>query len=233
MLRVLGLLGFFVCLSASSFGSGIVQFEGRAYDLETEDLLYIEKHRITTNVQGQYLSGQVDYVLPGGRKIAHKSLNFSDHLFAPKLSFVDQRFNDVIRLSGDAKGFLIELSASGETKKYQIKPKKADFVADAGFDRYVLKNWGDLLSGERLAFDFVALTRGELIRFRIEKINQDEQQVEFEIRPDNWLIRLLVEPIALSYDMSTRRLAGYSGVTNIRDAQGSDNYKARIEYIYD
>ncbi|MBT4499469.1 MAG: hypothetical protein HOC74_17195 [Gemmatimonadetes bacterium] len=44
---------------------------------------------------------------------------------------------------------------------------------------------------------------------------------------DNLLVRLLVDPIALLYDIQTGRILKYEGVTNVADGSGK-NFVARI-----
>jgi hypothetical protein len=46
---------------------------------------------------------------------------------------------------------------------------------------------------------------------------------------DNFVIRLFLDPIVLTYDMDARRLVSYEGISNILNDAG-DSYFVRISY---
>ena len=90
--------------------------------------------------------------------------------------------------------------------------------------------------GKKLRFGFLALTRGEFISFYIQQADLSDEFLELKIKPKNWLVSMLVDPIYLQYQRSDRLLKEFRGVTNIRALSkgrvSEDNYQARIEYQY-
>lgn len=55
----------------------LLSFEGRAKDLKTSELLYIENHQIILNEAGEYLSAYVSYRDVHGEIFAEKVLDYS------------------------------------------------------------------------------------------------------------------------------------------------------------
>ena len=88
--------------------------------------------------------------------------------------------------------------------------------------------------------DFLALTRAQYIGFELKPIESEKAEKKglmiLSLQPSNFLIRLVMDPIILSYDLETMRLLRFEGLTNIeRVNKGKglgENYIARIEYSY-
>ena len=110
-------------------------------------------------------------------------------------------------------------------------------VVDAGFDLLVLKYWDKLLNDQKVEFDFLALTRASFYRFALKKEMIKESEVIFSLRPSSFLLGLIVDPIRLTYDVNSKRLMRFEGITNIEKVLNGmptgNNYIARIEYQYE
>lgn len=216
----------------TAFSAGLIQFTGKAYDIETQELLYTEHHEIYLNTLGAYEKGEVTYRHAEGHEIATKTLDFSLSSFVPNLVFIDHRSDTVLNLSYQHGEALIERSSDEKRDRNHVKTAKRPLVADAGFDRYIVENWETLKSGTTLSFDMLALDRGEQFGFQIERVAEEGDQVTFEIKPESWLIRLLMKPILLRYSSQSKHLQEYVGLTNIEREKGIGNYQATIVYEY-
>jgi hypothetical protein len=220
-------------------------FMGKAYAIGSEELLYVERHTIKLSATGEYVSGQVNYFDPDGKPIATKSLDFADSQTMPKMSFIDKRINAKIEVEGltqEKQHSVRIVQQRGDQRKVsEVKTEdKYTAIIDAGFDLYVMANWQKLLAGDTIKMEFLALTRSEYIGFKLEPANLEKQvekgQMVLSLRPQNFFIRLLLEPIYLSYDIKSKRLISFEGLTNLEMVeQGKglgDNFVARIEYVY-
>jgi hypothetical protein len=221
-----------------------VTFTGKAYALDSERLLYIERHYIKLTATGEYLSSQVSYFDPDEQLIAAKYLDFSDSQWMPKLKFIDKRIDAKIEVETIGKGQHYVRILKDRDGKRQISEVKTDYqytsIIDAGFNLNVMANWQPLLEGNAIDIDFLALTRSEYIGFTLEQENPETKvekgQMILSLRPKNFFIRLLMAPIYLTYDIQYKRLIRFEGVTNLEMVeQGKglgDNFVARIEYSY-
>lgn len=220
-------------------GTSKIAFTGRAFDPASDKLLYTEQYVVSVNNTGRYEEATVTYVDPKGKVFAEKKLRYGEVEISPELEFEDHREKSKLKVSFTSPDQLILATTIGgktDTKKVG-KDKKLPSVVDAGFDRFVLENWGDLLNRKRVPFEFLALTRGELMDFTIALEKQTEKTVVFAIKPNNWLVGLLLDPILLTYDKDNRLLLEFKGVTNIErwTKEGSstgENHIAVIRYEY-
>lgn len=218
-----------------------LHFKGTAFSLDNNALLYTEYHEIKVNTLGQYERGEVIYRDENGQVIATKVLDFSLNALVPNLVFKDHRSQSDITLSRAGSDLIVEYfdGVKNRTHKTRFKPNGSGnpLVADAGFDRFVLKNWNKILAGEKLVFDMLALTRGETIPFQMSMINKTSDQVAIEVKPDSWLVRLLVKPIHLSYELNSQKLMRFEGLTNIQAEENGrlkdENAMAKIVYEYE
>jgi hypothetical protein len=67
-------------------------------------------------------------------------------------------------------------------------------------------------------------------RIRKRKINADTLYIRLEV--DNWLLRLLAPHVDVEYDLKTRHLLRYEGISNLEDTSGK-NKKVFITYSYE
>jgi hypothetical protein len=228
-----------ICLLALSARAGTLEFRGQAFDPDSQTLLYSERHVVERDQDGRYLRSRVDYFHPDGSPLGVKQADFDLNPFLPSLSFEDFRTGVFTRLdSGAAQATLNRRNPDQpETRVRDIEVAPGRLViADAGFDRMVMAHWAELIDGATVAFEFVTLGHGRMVELRMKRVGQEANRVRFEVEAQNWLFRLLLDPIRLVYDLESRRLLEYTGVTNIPNTQGGQpaqgNMKARIVYDY-
>ncbi len=224
-------------LSYTAAFAGSFRFTGAAHDLDSGELLYREEHLIELNGKGDYSRGEVSYVDGRGQLIAVKALVFEGQELAPEVSYRDLRDGSSFTLAKEQQAMELNQLNKGVLSLSRIElPLDELVVIDAGFDRMVQKYWHDLEQGAALDFEFFAPTRGKFVSFEIQRIKINETQVQFKVRPQNWLFNLLVEPLFLVYERSSRRLQEYRGLTNIamyeRGKVLDGYYRARISYFY-
>lgn len=222
--------GFYIfCLSFNVNG---VQFTGKAFDMSSGKLLYQEHHKVTLGKENQYQETQVLYTDATGAEFARKQLDFSHALLVPSVYFVDTRSDVTLKIEHDDQNIKVVYQDSRDSLKANIRYRQK-MVVDAGFDQLLLEQWEQVLNGNTIEFEFLAPTRGELIDFSLIPIAQTDKDIEFDLQPSNFLIRLLVDPIKLTYDKKHKRILRYEGLTNIEDvSKDGDYFVAKIEYEY-
>ena len=185
-----------------------LQAVGRAFDESGETLLYSEYHYCRSE-----LACKIDYRKPGGDLIAHKVLDYSYGLHSPALIMTDY-------LSGKE-----ERVGFGDSE---------NVVIDAGFDNYVRSRWVELAGGESIDFPFqvVGFDRPLAMKaYRADRGSCSPERLCLEVGVDSWLLGLLVDPIALSYAVESRRLLRFRGISNLRD-EGGETFQVDIRYEY-
>lgn len=210
-------------------------FTGEAYDLATGERLYSEVHR------SEWRDGRghqhVEYRLPDDSLLATKMLIWEQENFLPEYFYTDLRTQAHTRVTRAEGNVQIEIRESGETTRATVPLGSGNrWVADAGFDAFIRSRWEALRTGEAVELEFLAITRASFVAFVTREVSHDDEAVTFEVKALNPLIRLFVNPIRVTYDLRTRQLLRYAGLTDIAllDSSGkpAGNFSAEIRYHY-
>jgi hypothetical protein len=225
-------------------------FKGQAYEPETSAMLYSEKFDVKLEGAGP-VSLKTEYRNPAGALIAERTLDFSRHPFKPEYRLIDLR-------DGYEEGARVLEAESGKTKKNtsrvrvyvrenrdkepreKILEVPEPCVIDGGFNVFIKAHWDELAAGKRVPFNFVASARRDWFAFEAVPAGFDEASAEestpaggatrtFVVRPQNGALRLLVVPIRVTYDVATRRITEYRGISNVNKSRGK-SFKVRILY---
>ena len=220
-------------------------FKGQAYEPGSSDLLYTEFHENTVR-EGAPL-GRTEYRNPAGTVIAERTLNFSKHAFKPDYRLVDLRDGyeegaEVVS-KGDGKNAKVRVFVR-ENRKEPVKDRTLTVpepcVIDGGFNAFIKAHWDELSAGKRVGFNFVAPARRDWFSFEAVPAgykgapeapeNADAKTTRtFVVRPEKTALRLLVPPILVTYDIETRRVKEYRGISNVNNSKGK-SFKIRIAY---
>lgn len=236
MIRTL-MFAILLSLSGLSHSSSILEFEGRAYDAETEQFLYLEKHTITLDQEGNYASSHVQYLDEKGDVFASKEVSYDANPTAPSFTFFDFRTDSQISVENKVESIkLTSKVGSIETIKNVNVEIPTGLVVDAGFDRFIYENWEKLLQNEDISFAFLAISRAMFVSLDVSEKSRTNDSVVYLVEPSNFFLSLLVDPIELTYNIESQRLTRFQGLTNIAKSKDgkvqSDNYVAVIQYEY-
>lgn len=205
---------------------------GYAYERGTDKLLYTENH--TVMVDGaDILDHQTDYRTPDGKTICSKQLNYRDEGFAPAFELRDLRDGYLEGAEYTEQGYRLysRVDAEAEIKSETVKPAKT-LVSDAGFDIYVRARMDSLLAGNIEKFKMAIAAEQTVLSFQARMLEQKElfgrPAILIKVEPST-LLRLLVEPIYLTYDTENGELLRYEGLSNIRNANGK-RHDTRIDF---
>jgi hypothetical protein len=179
----------------------------------------------------------VQYVNPKGKLFATKQVDYSLSLTAPSIYFRDLRNDHSVEVKYNSPQLWLKYFNKQQERSVRLTTDPDEkVVIDAGFDQFVQQHWQQLLEGRTLSFEFLAISRAKLIGFKITQVAQKKDRAILQIYPRNFFLGLVLRPIELTYQISTKRLLEYNGLTNIAKVVNGkvqdDNYVARIEYSY-
>lgn len=207
---------------------------GEAYDRQTGKLLYTEHHRIAIRNQFPF-EHTVVYRHPDGTPLANKTLDYSHASFAPDFQLEDLRdgYIEGGRTTENGYQLIHRKNAATPTERANVSPPpNLDLVADAGFDAYVKTHLATLQDGEPRQFRLAVA--GQLDSYTFEAHLAETYELfgrpaaRIRIQPAS-LLRLIVAPIDITYDLETTALLRYEGLSNIRDKDGN-RYDTRIDF---
>ena len=202
---------------------------GYAYDRASGAPLYSE-HHFQQFDGADMVAHRVEYRNPSGTRFAGKTLHYGGQPFAPAFRLDDSR--DGYAEGGRQRGSVYEMFriVDGREKKAEVAAGP-DLVVDAGFDRFVQACLGALRRGEARKVRLGIPGRLASMSFVIEpapRATARAEEIELRVRPDS-LMRFIVDPIHLTYDVRSGRLRRYVGISNIRNASG-ERHDARIVF---
>lgn len=196
--------------------SGLASVIGDAFDRQGQ-LRYREHHLIEHSAAGR--RSVTVYRDAAGQEIGRMEANFARSPFAPEVRMVDLRFDieEVVRREGDRVHLSHRQGSKTKVRRVEVRPGR-DLVIGPGFDEFVRARWARLLAGERVHCDIAVASRQQVYGFRIERApSRDPRVARFVANPDNALLRLFAPALTLEYDVATRQLVTYDGLSNIVD----------------
>lgn len=235
------LFSYFICITVYLLTNSVAAAElkvrkGYAYDIKTQELVYIEVHNETWE-DNVLLKDDVEYLLPDGSLLASKSVDYSISALIP-----DFKLNN--HVSGHQE-MANKVADEYEIKFIKMTGKKAkadriklpeNGVSDAGFDRLIERDWDKLIAGEVIKKDFLVPSLMRFITFKIyqDKITKSDngKYRTIIVEPNNLLVRIAAGSLILDYDYELPNLRKFEGISNMRDQEG-DNYQVSIIFPED
>lgn len=219
--------------SAASATESRVSYSASAFALEGERLLYVEKH-IETWQEGRLAEREVRYEDPAGELIAQKLVRYEESPQVPSFEMTDFRTGLREGAEVDAGKVVLFSGPSEERVRRRSVERPRVAVVDAGFDAFMRDNFDAVVTGEMVEFDFAVPALRRFFRFELVPQGgvsyRGENAFLVKMRPASALLRILVDPIDLTYS-SDGRLLEFRGLANVCDEKG-DRYEARIVFDY-
>lgn len=234
------LMWLLVILANSAF-AGTLEIEkdknytGSAFQLGGNKMLYVEKHHEINDAAGKHIKTVTQYMDPEGKEIARRTLDFSKSHITPDFVFEDYRSGYMEGASFQAgnkiKIFHRALRTEPVMEKIIAKPTMA--VIDGGFNYLVRSKFNEIVAGKIISFQFISAARLDYYQFRVRKeqeyVSKGKDLVKIILEADNSLLRLILDPITITYDKATKRIISYEGISNI-PANSSKNYSVKLLY---
>jgi hypothetical protein len=100
-------------------------------------------------------------------------------------------------------------------------PLMEDQIVGQGFHHFIVLNLEAIASGEVFHVKLIMPSPVKQYRFRIRKRDLDEGILYIRLEIDNWFLRLFAPHVDAEYDLKTRHLLRYDGISNLSDASGA------------
>lgn len=205
-------------------------FSGDAYAIAGGDLLYRETH--FQFADGNGAEQLVLYRCPDGRPFARKHSHEDGNAQTPDFDLVDARlgYREGVRRRGDQREVYVQRTPT-QPEQADLLRVPPDGVIDSGFDVFAQKHWQELQRGDTVRFNFLVPSRRTFFAFKVNKIANPAAPpgaLTFRLSSGSWFSFMLPH-IDITYDVATRHLVRYEGLSNIRGANGK-NLQVRYEY---
>lgn len=208
------------------------RFRGYAYDLKSNQYLYTEVHKQTLDGE-RWIGGTIDYFDPAGSRIAAKTLDYRADPLIPvfKLEIFKEHYVEAIT-EVDADRYTMLKTSDGKTQT-KVVTKTPGMGADSGFHSAIVASFDKLQRGETLRFQLGVAGQLDSYSFRCRKVGDlsfdGKPAIKLLVEPDS-LLRLFVDRLDLTYEVKTRYLLEYRGVSNMHDPATGKAYNVRIVY---
>jgi hypothetical protein len=232
---------FFLALGLGSIAHAKpVTIRAVGIDIKTGEKVFVETGRM--DFSGDYLrSGQVDFTDGGGKVFTRQKINVHNHPAAPDYALEDLRDGHREGVTRSASGYEIffkkDAAAPEEKIRLNIPEGEIPAVTFPGFSNFVRQNWDTLVAAKPVYFYLILPTQRDYYRFRLVKDavtgEGDNQTVHFRIELGNFLLRIFVDVIRISFDVRLKRLVRYEGIHFIRDLPKFLGRKIRVAYVRD
>lgn len=206
-------------------------FSGRAVHAESGQWLYTEQHQQTVRA-GRWVAGTIRYVSPSGQLLGEKKLEFSKDRFVPVMRTVYPVLQEEEAITQIGDGVVtMETVKAGQRKTKEVS-RTAGLAVDSGFHVFVQEKLEELATGRTVQMQLGVISQFDHFRFRIRKADgSDAKVIRLVVEADS-MLRLLVPTVKLAYDLRTRDMLEYEGMSNLVDPQTRKAPVVRISYDY-
>ena len=203
---------------------------GYAYDQQTGRFLYSETHHEILR-DGRPIENTVVYRDDEGRVFAQKHVDFHKSQVMPDFQLVNTENGHVEGARGGETRLSIHFQRRSESEVRKASVEiPSNGIVDAGFDRFIEQNWAALADGKVLEREFLIPSQLEFYTFEIAKISSPEPgEMTFRLQIKSLILQMFVPSVRVCYDIQTRTLLRYEGISNIRNNAG-ENFDVRIEF---
>jgi hypothetical protein len=192
------------------------RYEGVARSPSGE-ILYRERHEVT-ELGSRPLRALTVYYDKSGAEIGRLESDFSKSSYAPSYRFEDRRAkkSEGAQMSGST----VTLRYGGERKELRVNPGDT-LVAGQGLHHYVRLNLDKLARGAA-SVRFAIPSRLDTYGFRVRPVASPRPGVvRLRIEMSSVILRQLAPNLEVDYELGTRRLLRYRGVSNLEGPDGS------------
>lgn len=105
-------------------------------------------------------------------------------------------------------------------------------VSGPSLHGFILQHWDSLAAGEKIPVRMIVLSRLETYGFDISRQHEADGRTTFRITPSSPLVRLVVAPLAVTFDSATRNVVRYEGRVPPMKPEGGKlvDLDARVDY---
>lgn len=220
-----------ICLFAVNASAEALRWKGVAKDFRG-NRLYEEIHNSELD-NSKIKSSSTEYFFQGndrepdarmtstyGELPQHSSYTLDEIVYG---------YRDGVRLESNRFiAFEKEKDEEEKTESFPLTPRQ---VMGQGFHYFVQQELDRILEGEIFEIDLVLPGRLETFDFRLKRNSYDETsgEIDVSLEVNSWILRLFISRVSLIYDVNSKRLLRYEGISNLRKFKGEKVY---VTYEY-
>ena len=193
--------------------------------------LFRYERRVLTNPNG--LTASHITRDPAGRVIIAESAQVSPSYETLRFEATNQQsgFTGSVQISKGGRHLEYELNDNGKLST-AFEDVFDPVVCGPSLFGFVLKNWDPLMAGATLPVRMLVLKEKTTYGFNLKFEKLADGKASFTITPSNFLIRMAVAPLQVTFDASTKMPVRYEGrVPPMENISGKlKDLDARVEY---
>lgn len=213
-----------------SVSADVQKVYGKAFNQDGK-LEYIEEH-VLTYENGKIVAIETIFYDAGAQEIARQVSDFSHGAQFGSFDFIDERHrtNNGARVMPDRILIYSQKNPQTETKRKYL-PRISDQIVGQGFYHFVAANLDDLARGQSLSAKLVLPAQMGQYDVRISKRRIQGNRIQLVVELNNWFMRLFAPNVEVEYEMDTRRLLWYRGISMVSNKEDK-NVEVVTTYDY-
>ena len=219
----------FTCTSVSPAFAEMLRVYGKAFNLKG-GFEYSEEHALTYQ-NDRIAAIKTTYFDADSRQIASQVSEFTHGPQFGSYDFRDERhqYNDGARVMADRILLYTKKNPAADTKRKYLA-KKPDQIVGQGFYQFVAANLDALARGRSISAKLVLPAQMNQYDVRIRKRHIQGHRMLLVVELDNWFLRLFTPNVQVEYDLESRRLLWYRGISMVPN---KDNQNVEVVTTYD
>jgi len=217
------------CTNLPSAFAEMQRVYGKAFNLNGK-LEYLEAHALTYE-NDRIVAIETTFFDADSRKIASQVSEFTHGPQFGSYDFMDERhqYNDGVRVMSDRILIYSKENPEADTKRKYLA-KKPDQIVGQGFYQFVAANLDALARGRVITAKLVLPAQMNQYEVRIRKRHIQGNRMQLVVELDNWFLRLFTPDVQVEYDLDSRRLLWYRGISMVSN---KDNKNVEVVTTYD
>lgn len=202
---------------------------GKAVNADGE-LEFLEEH-IVKYENDRIANIKTIFYDAGLKKIGEQVSDFSQGPQFGSYDFKDERlqYHDGARVMSDQILIYCKETPEDGTRRKYLR-KDSNQIVGQGFHQFILANLDSLVGGAIIPAKLILPAQMDQFDIRIYKRKIEKGRIQIRIELDNWFLRLFTPHVEAEYDLSSRRLLSYRGLSMISDLSGKT---VEVEVFYD
>jgi hypothetical protein len=222
-------------LPATTYADSVT-IRAAGIDTKTGEKIFTEMSRARFK-DGLILSAESEFRDVAGNVYTRQKVEVKKSSVAPDYTLHDLRdgHREAVRHTGAGYEILFKADAKAAEEKIFLKIPEHEMSAVTlpGFSNFVVTHWDALIAGKAMYFYLILPTQRDYYRFRLIRDSATAGQVRFRIELENFVLRMFVDAIRISFDIGKKRLVGYEGIHFVRDLPKFLGRKMRVTYKAD
>jgi hypothetical protein len=122
-----------------------------------------------------------------------------------------------------------ERKLKSESSKIKVVPQ---FITGPVTVPFIQSRWEDLSSGKSIDVQFGVFELERKVAFVLKKHSIDDKKMIVKLKPSNFFISMLVDPLFMEFDRETKKIIRFRGRTPLKNKVGSQWKPFDAEILY-